>query len=113
MNGCSRRMRLSRQKYATSCAAESPARSRSLAASRYQSQNSFHAKAYAALIESWNEKLSMPDVIVVLAYESRDKIHLSSRCSFASRKLGGLAVGVPGELRMRRAAFHSLLEKRR
>ena len=52
MNGCRRRRRLSRQKYATSCAAASPARRRSLIDSRYQSQNSFHAKPYAALIES-------------------------------------------------------------
>src|SRR5690349_6135525 len=113
MNGWSRRNRLSRQKYATSCAAASPARSRSLTASRYQSQNSFHANPYAALIESWNAKLSIPDVISELALERRERTHLSSRCSCTSSDPGADAGGVPGELRTRRVAFHSLLQNRR
>src|SRR5260370_29549091 len=80
MNGWRSRNRLARQKYATSCAAASPARSLSLAASRYQSQSSFHANPYAALMESWKEKLSIPDVISELALERREKKHPSFRC---------------------------------
>src|SRR5260370_65908 len=81
MNGWRSRNRLSRQKYATSWAAASPARSLSLAASRYQSQNSFHANPYPALMESWKEKLSIPDVISELALDRRNSVHLASRSS--------------------------------
>src|SRR5258708_39426507 len=81
MNGWRGRSTLSRPNYATSCAAASPARSLALAASRYQSQSSFHANPYAALMESWKEKLSIPDVISELALERRGKKHPPSPCS--------------------------------
>src|SRR5260370_33506649 len=95
MNGWRSRNRLSRQKYATSCAAASPARSLSLAASRDQSQSSFHANPYAALMESWKEKLSIPDVISELALERREKRPPSLGIACASERAGRARCGGP------------------
>src|SRR6266699_1934469 len=112
MNGWSRRSRLSRQKRATACAVLSFARRRSLAASSHQSQNSCQAVPYAAAIESWNSKLSMPSVTSRCVEATREAIQRSSKSSSSSGS--GIAVTGPSMSRSTsRVAFQSLLQNRR
>src|SRR5579875_1996443 len=113
MTGCSNRSSASSTNPST-CRVTSAARSSApprgiLASSRYQSQNSSHAKWYSASQALPNSKRSNSSSTSAATADSRDSIQRSGTDSDpASGSSPGTRAPLPSA---KRAAFHSLLQK--